>query len=132
MNLNYDIQKIEQVLAEAVKAGGLSENVFQGQRPNTGTEAMNDFIVISVPTPLVDQWAIGQCSSRIEIFVKNLSKGLKNSPRFSVMFTKLNNIFPITHKDYLFDIYPAIIPLGNDNNGFHVQAININTIIKTT
>lgn len=130
MNLNYDIQKIEQVMADAVKAGGLSENVFQGQRPNTGTEAMNDFIVVLVPTPLVDQAAYGQCSCRIEIFVKNLSKGLKNSPRLSVIFTKLNNIFPIKHKDYLFDIYPTMIPLGNDNNGFHVQAVNINTLIK--
>lgn len=132
MNINYDIQKIEQVLADSVKMGGVSENIFQGQRPNTGTDGMNDFIVVSVPSPVVDQWAIGQCTSRIEMFVKNTSKGLKNSPRFSVMFTKLKNIFPITHNNYLFDIYPSIIPLGNDNNGFHVQAVNINTIIKTT
>lgn len=130
MNLNLDIQKIEKALADAVKAGSISDNIFQGQRPNTVTDGMADFIVVSVPSAVSDQAAYGQCTCRIEVFVKNLSSGLKNSSKFSIIFSKLNNIFPIKHNNYLFDIFPSIIPLGNDGNGFFVQAVNIQTLIK--
>lgn len=130
MNLNYDIQKIELALAEAVLAGKVSEKVFKGQRPSIA-KGMTDFIVVSVPTSLTDLAAYGRCTARIEMFVKNDSNGLKNSTKFSLMFAKLCEIFPIENNTYLFDMYPTIIPLGNDHEGFHVQAININTIIKT-
>lgn len=130
MNKNYDIQKIEKALCDAVQYGGLSTNVFRGQRPSK-TDGMSSFIVVSVPTSLRDQSALGQCTSRIEIFVRNMSNGLKNSDMFSIIFEKLDSIFPIIHDTFLFNMYPTIIPLGNDNEGFHVQAININTIIKT-
>lgn len=137
MNLNYDIQKIETVLRDAVYDGGVSKNVFMGQRPSvvneqmSATKGLKEFLVVSVPTSLTDLAAYGRCTSRIEMFVKNDSNGLKNSAKFSSMYAKLCDIFPIQNDTYLFDIYPTIIPLGNDTEGFHVQAININTIIKT-
>lgn len=130
MNLNYDIQKIEKVLADVVLTGAVSTKVFKGQRPSVAKD-MTDFIVVSVPTSLTDLATYGRCTSRIEMFVKNDSNGLKNSTKFSLMFAKLCDIFPIHNDTYLFDIYPTIIPLGNDHEGFHVQAIHINTIIKT-
>ena len=130
MNQNYDIQKIEKVLSDAVLAGAVSTKVYKGQRPSIAKD-MTDFVVVSVPTSLTDLAAYGRCTARIEMFVKNDANGLKNSTKFSLMYAKLCSIFPIQHNIYLFDIYPTIIPLGNDNEGFHVQAININTIIKT-
>lgn len=131
MNENFDIQAIELALAEVVRQGKLSENIFEGQRPSL-TEAMKDFVVVSVPTILNDRSAYGTCTARIELFVKNLSNGQKNSAKFSLLFKKLCSIFPIQHNTYLFDCHPNLIPLGNDNFGFHVQAININTLIKIT
>lgn len=130
MNLNYDIQKIEQALYDVAMAGELSKNGYKGQRPSIA-KGMTDFFVVSVPTSLTDIATHGMCTSRIEMFVKNDSNGLKNSTKFSLMFAKLCDIFPIQNDTYLFDIYPTVIPLGNDNEGFHVQAININTTIKT-
>lgn len=129
MNLNYDIQKIELALADAVLAGKVSEKVFKGQRPSIA-EDMTSFVVVSVPTSLTDLAAYGRCTARIEMFVKNDAAGLKNSTKFSNMFAKLCEIFPIQNNTYLFDMHPTIIPLGNDNKGFHVQAINITTTIK--
>lgn len=130
MNLNYDIQKIEKALADVVLAGGISAKVFKGQRPSIAKE-MTDFVVVSVPTSLTDLAAYGRCTSSIKMFVKNESNGLKNSTKFSLMYTKLCSIFPIQNDTYLFDVNPTLVSLGNDNEGFHVQAININTIIKT-
>lgn len=131
MNLNYDLQKIEAVLAEKVKEKELSKYVFKGQRPSKVDTSMSDFIVVSVPSVLSDMNAYGRCTSRIEIFVKNLSDGTKNSTMLSLKFEKLNQLFPIENDTYLFDIYPTIIPLGNDKEGYNVIAININTLIKT-
>lgn len=131
MNTNYDIQKIEKALADAIRSADISDNVFEGQRPSL-YDSMSEFIVASVPSSINDMATHGTCTSRIEIFVKNVgSNGLKNSVRFSVIYQNLNNLFPIENDTYLFDWYPTIIPLGNDNFGFHVQAININTTIKT-
>lgn len=131
MNLNYDIQKIEKALADIIRAANVSANVFEGQRPSL-SDTMNDFIVVSVPSAINDRAAYGSCTVRIEIFVKNIAPtGLKNSIKFSNILTKLNALFPITHNTYLFDWYPTIIPLGNDGYGYHVQAVNINTTIKT-
>lgn len=130
MNPNYDIQKIEKAIYDAVLSGKVSANIFRGQRPSIA-EDMTDFVVVSVPTSITDLSVYGRCTARIEMFVKNDSIGLKNSTRFSIMYAKLCEIFPIQNDTYLFDTYPTIIPLGNDNEGFHVQAININTLIKT-
>lgn len=130
MNLNYDIQNIEKVLADALINGGVPEKVYKGQRPSKA-DTMPAFYVVSVPTSITDLSAYGRCISRIEMFVKNDANGLKNSTKFSLMYAKLCGIFPIQNDKYLFDIYPTIVPLGNDNEGFHVQAININTTIKT-
>lgn len=130
MNLNYDIQNIEKVLADALINGGVPEKVYKGQRPSKA-DTMTAFYVVSVPTSITDLSAYGRCISRIEMFVKNDANGLKNSTKFSLMYSKICSLFPIQNDKYLFDIYPTIVPLGNDNEGFHIQAININTTIKT-
>lgn len=135
MSLNYDIQKIELVLRDAVLAGEVSKNVFMGQRPSVVdksiTKSPGDFVVVKVPTSVRDRAAIGECICRIEWFVKNEQSGLKNSAKLSLIYEKLKSIFPIQNDTYLFDIYNDVMVLGNDNENFHVQAININTIIKT-
>lgn len=129
MNLNYDLQKVEKTLADAVLAGKVSANVFKSQRPSIAKN-LSDFVVVSVPTLITDLSTYGRCTSRIEMFVKNDSNGLKNSAKFSLMYAKLCNVFPIKNDTYLFDMHPGIVALGNDNYGFHVQALNISTLIK--
>lgn len=131
MKRNYDIQKIEDVLAEYVNDIGLSSKIFKGQRPNNVDTGMNDFVVVKVPSSIIDKAAYGECVCRIEMFVKNLSNGTKNGAKFSLMYQKLVDTFPIDSDTYLFDMHPSVIQLGNDKNGYFVQAININTIIKT-
>lgn len=131
MKLTYDIQEIENVLADFCKSADLSKNIFKGQRPNNIDTKMSDFSVVSVPSGVTDLAAYGRCVSRIEMFVKNLSDGTKNGVKFSLMYRKLVEAFPIQNDTYLFELHPRIIQLGNDKNGYFVQALNINTIIKT-
>lgn len=129
MNLNYDIQEIEKALVEFIASTGLTQPVYEGQRPSNNV-SMASFFVVSVPTSISDIAAYGTCTARIEMFVKNTSDGLKQSKVFSNMYRKISESFPIKNEKYLFDIHPSIIQLGNDKDGYHVQAININTIIK--
>ncbi|NDV68596.1 hypothetical protein [Dysgonomonas sp. 25] len=130
MNLNFDIGKIEEVLANAVRTGNVTEKVFKGQRPNVEAK-MNDFAIVSVATRVTDRGALGRCTCRIELFVKNLSNGEKNSTKQTIMYEKLLSIFPIQDNTYLFDIYPVTIPLGNDGYGYNIIAIQFHTHIKT-
>lgn len=130
MNLNYDIGRIENILANAAKGGNVSEKIFKGQRPNVNAD-MNDFVVVSVATRVTDRGALGQCTCRIELFAKNLSNGEKNNTKLSIMYEKLSAIFPIRDNTYLFDIYPVTIPLGSDSYGYNVIAIQFQTHIKT-
>ena len=129
MNLNYDIQEIEKTLAAFVKDAGVSQNVFEGQRPSNSM-SLPSFVVVSVPTSVSDLAAYGSCTSRIELFVQNDKEGLKKGKVFSSMYRKMAQSFPIKHNKYLFDTHPTIIQLGNDDDGYFVQAININTLIK--
>lgn len=130
MNLNFDIGKIENVLADAIIKGNVSQNVFKGQRANVDAN-MKDFVVASVATRVTDRGALGRCICRIELFAKNLSNGQKNTAKLSIMYERLLGIFPIEDNTYLFDIYPVTIPLGNDSYGYNVIAIQFHTHIKT-
>ncbi|PXV62377.1 hypothetical protein CLV62_12066 [Dysgonomonas alginatilytica] len=131
MNLNYDIQKIEKALAEAIRIGNVTEKVFLGQRPNLKDTSMTDFTVVSVASQITDLSALGTCMCQIELFAKNLSNGEKNATKLSLLYSRLLTIFPIQNDIYLFDIHPTVIPLGDDNYGYNVIAILIQTHIKT-
>lgn len=128
MNKNYNIQDIENALAKAMI--GVSSNIYEGQRPSTMDASVENFIVCSVPTSLSDRATYGECTARVEIFVKNQKNGLKNGLKLSSMYKALCDKFPIESDKYIFDVYPTIIPLGNDDKGFHVHAIQIHTLIK--
>lgn len=125
---NYDIEKIEADLEKAVIASGASKNVFVGNRPKTGDDKMTDFIVVRVVTELKDWDAYGKAVSRIEVYAKNQANGVKNKAKVSFLMGKIRAIFPIESNFCIFD-ETAIIPLGNDDFGFNVTAVNINTLI---
>lgn len=131
MNAKFDIQAIEKILKDAVMAGNVSQNVFEGERPSNLSTSLNDFVVVSVPSAITDLMAFANTRCRIEMFAKNNQNGSKNGKKLSSMYTKLCDIFPIDSRAYIFNINPTIIPLGNDGNGFHVHAIQIQTIIKS-
>lgn len=131
MNKNFDPQKIEKTLVQAIISGDVSKSIFEGKRPNVNDTKMTDFVVVSVPTNISDLNALGRCAVRIELFAKNLSNGEKNSAKLSLMYSKLLSVFPIKDNTYLFDNNPTIIPLGDDGYGYYVNAIQIQTTIKT-
>lgn len=131
MKLTYDIQAIENVLSDFVLSTNASKTVFKGQRPSISITGLQDFIVVSVASGITDMATHGRCISRIELFAQNKSDGTKNGAKLSYMFKQLCEAFPIINDTYLFEIHPSIIQLGNDKNGYFVQAININTTIKT-
>lgn len=128
INNNYDIEKIESELKKAVVASGTSKNVFTGNRPKVSDDKMTDFIVVRVITDLKDLHAYGGTVCRIEAYAKNLDNDIKNSTKISFLMGKIRAMFPIESSFCIFD-ETSIIPLGNDDFGFNVTALNISTII---
>ena len=127
-NSNYDTSEVERSLKEAVLKAGISKNVFTGIRPKKVNESMKDFVVV-VCNRINDRNAFGRCTCRIEMFVKELSNGLKNGDKFSEMIKKAEKISFEKYLNYIF-IPDDVIPLGSDGFGFYVEAIQVNTIIK--
>lgn len=126
---NYDIQKLEDALATVFS--GVSSNIYKGQRPNSVNTSLPEFVVVFVPTSVVDWAAYGSCVSRIELFVKNIQpSGLKNSALLTTLAKRVRQLFPIIHDDYLFSDTPTHLILGNDGDGYHVHAFQFQTILK--
>ncbi|MEG1684578.1 MAG: hypothetical protein RR319_01335 [Bacteroides sp.] len=128
INDHYDIEKIESELEKTVISSGATKNVFIGYRPKVVDDKMNDFIVVMVVTKLEDLYAYGKCVCRIEMYAKNMKDGTKNRTKVGFIMGKLRMTFPIESSFCIFD-NPTIIPMGNDDYGFNVTAINIDTII---
>ena len=131
MNENYSIEKIEMFLASELRKLKIVDYVFEGHRPNAVEEKIQTFAVVKVATSLHDLNTHGVCTCIIQYFVKTLRMGVKNSKKMNSVYTDLCQLFPIKSDDYLFLSRPKIIPLGIDKEGYTVNAIEINTLIKS-
>lgn len=131
MNERYNIENIENFLAEKLRALNIVDYVFEGHRPNTVEETIKTFAVVGVATTVHDLNTHGKCICTIQYFVKNLRMGLKNSRKMSSIYTGLCKLFPIESEDYIFLSRPRVVPLGADKEGYTVNAVEIDTLIKS-
>ena len=131
MNERYSIEKIEMFLAQKVKELGVVDYVFEGHRPNAVEESIKTFAVVKVATSLHDLNTHGVCICTIQYFVKTLRMGIKNSRKMNSVYANLTKLFPVQSEDYIFLSRPRIIPLGVDKEGYTVNAIEIDTLIKS-
>ena len=131
-NKNYDIAKIEKELYDALRLSGVLHNsqIFMGTRPKVDIPSDKDaFIVVSVPSDVVDMNAFGRFISRIEIYARD-KNGLKNVTRLSELHDKVFDLLPIITNKYSFDLMGE---LGDsDSLGYHVTLINLYAIAKNT
>lgn len=125
---NYDISAIEDELKRILDKSDISKNIFCGSRPKV-TDSMNEFVIVRVVTDISDMNAFGRGVCRVELYAKDLSNGIKNSKKLSLMYSKIKGLFPNKESFCIFSP-TAIVPLGSDGFGFTAEAINIETIIK--
>ena len=87
------------------------------------------FAVCSVGSMIIPKGAYSYTIASIDIFVKNLANGTHNGKKLKVITDAISEIFPIKSDKYLFNIFPTVIPMGNDNKGYNVTRIQIETFI---
>lgn len=131
-NKNYDIAKIEKELYDALRLSGVLHNsqIFMGTRPKVDIPSDKDaFIVVSVPSDVIDMNAFGRFIARIDIYARD-KNGLKNVTRLSELHDKVFDLLPIITNKYSFDLMGE---LGDsDSLGYHVTLINLYAIAKNT
>ena len=131
-NKNYDIAKIEKALYDALRLSGVLHNsqIFMGTRPKVDIPSDKDaFIVVSVPSDVIDMNAFGRFIARIDIYARD-KNGLKNVTRLSELHDKVFDLLPIITNKYSFDLMGE---LGDsDSLGYHVTLINLYAIAKNT
>lgn len=131
-NKNYDIAKIEKELYDALRLSGVLHNsqIFMGTRPKVDIPSDKDaFLVVSVPSDVVDMNAFGRFIARIDIYARD-KNNLKNVTRLSELHDKVFDLLPIITNKYSFDLMGE---LGDsDSLGYHVTLINLYAIAKIT
>ena len=128
INVNYDITGIEGALFSAVKSAANPTVVYPSRRPTSIPNNMDSFIVVRSVTEVVDKTAFGTNICRIEVYVKSKG-GVKDAATMSSIVKKIFAALPIVADKYRFT-YLSNIPIGLDNTGYDVEAININALIK--
>lgn len=129
-NANYDIGSIEDALWQGMKTAAVCPVVYANRRPSTitSTTTTKAFIVAKAVTEIVDKTGYGKNICRVEIYTKELG-GVKDSANMSLYSKAVIAALPIATSKYEFT-YLSNIPLGLDNTGYDVEAVNINVIIK--
>ncbi len=131
-NKNYDIAKIEKALYDALRLSGVLHNsqIFMGTRPKVDIPSDKDaFIVVSVPSDVIDMNAFGNFIARVDIYARD-KNGLKNGSRLSELHDKIFDLLPIITPQYGFDLMSE---LGDsDSLGYHVTLINLYAKAKIT
>ena len=126
---DFDISDIEArmkvILRDELQ---VSATVFN-DRPKSADIAGNDFVVVKVSGVVKDKAAYGECNVLIYLFAKDVSNQ-KNNKKLSVMYKKLVKGLPFDDGRYMFDESPNVLGDTADDYGFHVRAIQLNTIIK--
>lgn len=97
--------------------------------PNTLPDTTSPFVVCGVYSAIVNMGAYFRTTSSIDLYVPNLQNGTHNNKKIDINEDLISSLFPIKSDNYMFDMMPTVIPLGNDSKGYCVNRIQIETII---
>ncbi len=125
---NFDITDIEKTFTDAVRALGISENIWNN-RPRALDESVNDFVVVRVVGGVNDKCAFGECRVLVHLYARDIRE-MKNAKKLSVMQHKILNL-PLWLDDLLINGNPRIVGDSSDDFGFHLRIINFHVTIKT-
>lgn len=133
---DFDITDVEKVVSDAVRALGVSANVWNN-RPKATDDTIDDFVVVKVSGGISDKAAFGQTRLAVHLFARDILE-MKNSKRLSVMQKALEGL-PLWIEDtqsedaphgVLIDGHPRIVGDTPDDFGFHARIITFRLYIK--
>lgn len=132
INKNYNISKIEKFLHDILVENSIiaSELIYLGSRPSVDIDKSKDaYLVISIPSDVIDKNAYGKFIARIEIYARNVN-GRKNIHRLNELHDKIFDLLPIKSEQYTFNL---LSELGEyDTLGYHATFINLDSIAKVS
>ena len=79
---DFDITDIEKDFADAVRALGVSKNVWNN-RPKATDDGISDFVVARVAGGISDNNAYGSCRVLVSLFARDV-KEMKNAKKLSL------------------------------------------------
>ena len=124
---DFDITDIEKLIADEVRALGVSANVWYN-RPKATLDTINDFAVVKVSGGISDKAAYGECRVSVHLFTRDI-KEMKNSAKLSIMQKKLLGL-PSWIEPLLIDLHPRVVGDTADDFGFHARIVNFKVFIK--
>ena len=87
------------------------------------------FFVVSADTKIQDMNAYYFTTISLMVFVYN-NGGFKNDKKIKIMINAINTIFPFSSNLCNYDVNPTIVPMGKTTDGYFVNTILIDTVIK--
>lgn len=137
MTNDFDITDIERLATDAVRALGISTNVWNN-RPKATSDTIGDFVVVKVTGGITDKAAFGQTRLAVHLFARDVQE-MKNAKKLSVMQKKLANIplwiepeDPTAGHGLLIDGNPRVVGDTPDDFGFHARIITYRLFVKAT
>lgn len=128
---NFDISSIETSVKAMIQSWKITKKVYNN-RPKAEVP-ISDFIVVRVSGSVSDEFAYGECTLSVSLFVRDADNE-KNSKKLSYLYSEFIRNMPPAYENgnlsYLFDTCPTVIGDTPDDYGFHARIINIRTIIK--
>nr|DAV38591.1 MAG TPA: hypothetical protein [Caudoviricetes sp.] len=131
MATEFKIKDILQTMYNAMKE--VSGNVFTTNRPKIVDEAMEDFIVVSLPVTLYNKtygkgYGMTTSYARIEIYVKDRN-GLEDIAKLDRLTDSAIDKFPISNS-FMILSRPRVLMSGEDGYGFHAVTIQASLLTK--
>ena len=124
---NYDIEQIYRAMYGIAKK--CVSKVFTSDRPSSTDTALASFIVVSLPTSITNELALGFTTAKFQIFVKDTTAGLENISGISSIKKALYGQLPVTIDNKWNFTDPMFLQIGSDGKGFHVYSITTSLTI---
>ena len=129
MNPNYNPNKIESELLDAIKSWNLSSYYYVGARPSsTITTGKSDFCVVRASTGITELDAYGETIVSIDLYAKDITTGIRNSKKLEDMVSLLLNKVIFNTPHYKFS-YSNLTPSIADGSGYFLQIFSLRTLI---
>lgn len=127
MMTNYDLSALEDAVISALKAGGVTSQVY-ADRPKS-KETAAEFTVVSAKGQFDDKAAYANGNLYISLFAKDV-ENQKNRKKLGVLYARLIACMPAQIGRYMFSIHPVIVGDRADDYGFHARMVIFNVTIK--
>ena len=122
--------KRAKALREATRLlGEVCEKVYTTKRPSAIPNAMNQFLVVSIPARIADQTAYRETFLRVDVFMREKQGGIEPVMDLEELQESILERFPVNNETMI-AYNPKLIGSGHDGIAFYYLRLQMNLLIK--